>query len=192
MKIHLIRHGKTYANEKRLYCGKTDLPFSENGIREIVDLKEQGIYPKGVDLFFCSGLIRTVQTIEFIYGPAHYEVVSSLVEYNFGDFEMKSFEELKNRPGYQAWISDDLGEVSCPNGESKQQFTKRVLDGFEQLIKKSPTSGEVLLVSHGGVIVSIMEHFFPNTKNFYEWQPKPARGYSLGFNSSGGCKYEKI
>jgi len=39
MKIYLIRHGKTTANEKHLYCGSTDLPLSENGIKELRQIK---------------------------------------------------------------------------------------------------------------------------------------------------------
>ena len=35
MSIYLIRHGKTEANEKRLYCGSTDLPLSEKGRAEL-------------------------------------------------------------------------------------------------------------------------------------------------------------
>ena len=31
MRLILIRHGKTEANEKHLYCGSTDLPLSEAG-----------------------------------------------------------------------------------------------------------------------------------------------------------------
>ena len=29
MKIYLIRHGKTEANERRLYCGSTDIALSD-------------------------------------------------------------------------------------------------------------------------------------------------------------------
>ena len=35
MTIYLIRHGKTEANEKHLYCGSTDLPLSEAGRGEL-------------------------------------------------------------------------------------------------------------------------------------------------------------
>ena len=35
MTVYLIRHGKTEANEKRLYCGRTDLPLSEQGREEV-------------------------------------------------------------------------------------------------------------------------------------------------------------
>ena len=34
MIIYLIRHGKTEANERHLYCGSTDLPLSDAGIAE--------------------------------------------------------------------------------------------------------------------------------------------------------------
>lgn len=38
MKLYLIRHGKTEANERHLYCGSTDLPLSNAGIRELQGL----------------------------------------------------------------------------------------------------------------------------------------------------------
>jgi len=175
-KIHLIRHGMTYANENKLYCGRTDLALSEKGIEEIRSLKNQGIYPQNPDLFFTSGLVRTIQTLEYIYGTVSHKAISQLAEYNFGQFEMKSYEELKHEPSYQAWISDEEGTVSCPDGENKQQFMKRVLLGYNLLLKESESA---LLVSHGGVIASIMDYLFPNTYHFYEWQPKPGRGYTI-------------
>lgn len=36
MKLILIRHGKTEANEKHLYCGSTDVSLSESGIKELI------------------------------------------------------------------------------------------------------------------------------------------------------------
>ena len=35
MIIYLIRHGRTEANEKWLYCGSTDLSLSEKGREEL-------------------------------------------------------------------------------------------------------------------------------------------------------------
>ena len=40
MTIYLIRHGKTEANEKHLYCGSTDLPLSEAGKEELCKLMD--------------------------------------------------------------------------------------------------------------------------------------------------------
>ena len=195
MKIHLIRHGSTIANEKKLYCGQTDLPLSEKGIGEINAYKEMGIYPKCPGLYFTSSLTRTKQTLGLIYGPMAYESLPELAEFNFGQFEMKSYEELKEQPDYQAWAYDDSGLIACPGGEYKQQFTKRILEGFDLLVERTlqnKASDETLLVSHGGVIVGIMEYLFPNIHHFYEWQPVPGRGYTLTQTQDKFWEYQKI
>ena len=49
MKLILIRHGKTEANEEHLYCGSTDLPLSEFGKAELMERKNTVIYPSLAD-----------------------------------------------------------------------------------------------------------------------------------------------
>ena len=192
MHIHFIRHGKTMANEQKLYCGKTDLPLSENGIADILGLKAQGVYPRHIDLFFTSPLTRAIQTLENIYGNVNSETLSGLEEYHFGQFEMKNYEQLKNDGRYQAWITDEEGRVPCPDGESKQEFIQRVLAGYHLLVKKCVQAKTITVVSHGGVITSIMDHLFPNIHHFYEWQPEPGRGYTVSYDSKKNLKYIAI
>lgn len=192
MKIHIIRHGQTMANHKQLYCGQTDLPLWENGIKQIKDFTEQDIYPQNINLLFTSDLLRTKETAQLIYGSAHLEAIPELAEFDFGIFEMKSHEDLKGCTDYQRWITDDSGLISCPNGENKQQFIKRVLAGYTLLLEKSMVAESTLLVSHGGVIATIMDYLFPNQLNFYEWQPKLGRGYTLEFTSDRLCEYKRI
>ena len=213
MEIYLIRHGTTLANEKRLYCGQTDIPLTENGVSSILELKSElksklkpelkpelksdlkpelksGLinqvkYPQNADMYFTTGLIRTEQTLDLIYGPVHREALPKLAEYNFGSFEMKSHEELNNSPefreDYQNWITDESGHTPCPGGESKKQFLARILAGYDELLKKSRSQGAevVVLICHGGVIAYLMDHMFPNERNFYEWQPKPGHGHMI-------------
>jgi len=182
--IHMIRHGKTAANEQRLYCGATDLPLSSGGIAELAELKRQGIYPKRVDLFFTSGLARAEQTLDLLYGRAQRIALPKLAEFNFGAFEMQSHEALKERGDYQAWISDESGALPCPGGESRQAFARRVAEGYGLLLEHMQDGKDLFVVSHGGAIACIMEHLFPDTRNFYEWQPKPGRGHALVYASS--------
>jgi len=192
MKIHIIRHGITLANEKKLYCGQTDLSLSRKGIDEINYYKRIGIYPKAPDLFFVSNLIRTKETLNLIYGSVEEVSIPKFEEFNFGQFEMKSYEELKEQPEYQAWAYDEGGLTPCPGGECKKQFTRRVLEGFEGLLKRVTGANEIFVVSHGGVIVSIMEHLFSDTYHFYEWLPKTGRGYTIIRSINKDYKYEKI
>ena len=182
--IHLIRHGKTIANEKRLYCGQTDLPLSEKGADEIMLLKNEGTYP-AADMFFTSGLLRTEQIVDIIYGKVHKKAIPDISEYKFGVFEMKSYEELKEQEDYQAWITDETGDFQCPNGESKNQFNKRIVNGFNNILEevRQIENCSAFVSCHGGTIACIMEYLYPNTQNFYEWQPKPGRGYTLTYVS---------
>jgi len=190
--IYLIRHGATIANEQKLYCGGTDLPLSQGGASDIERLSGQGIYPPDADAYFTSTLARTRQTLDVIYGRVDRTALPQLAECSFGDFEMKSYDQLKGREDYRAWISDQTGMVACPNGESRRQFERRVLAGYGLLAEKSRRCGTVLAVCHGGVIACIMEHLFPGKQNFYEWQPGPGRGYRLEYSPQGGCRYQKI
>ena len=191
MEIHLIRHGRTRANEQKLYCGQADPPLSPNGIAELADLKKLGIYPKRADLYFTSGFLRAEQTLDLLYGSVHREPLPQLAEFRFGRFEMKSHEELKNQSDYQAWITDEAGHIPCPGGDSKQDFTRRVLEGFGLLTDKARLVESALGIFHGGVIACIMDHLLPNICNYYEWLPDSGRGYTLVY-APGGLQYKTI
>ena len=55
---------------------------------------------------------------------------------NFGDFEMKSYEELKEIPEYITWIEDKSGQLRAPGGESIRGFAERIAGGFAELRKR--------------------------------------------------------
>ena len=174
--IYLIRHGKTIANERCLYCGSTDLPLSPEGVRELELLRP--LYPPltGCRLI-TSGQLRTEQTLRILFGDAPHEQVPALREMDFGAFEMQSYEDLQENPDYLAWISGDNEANIAPGGESGNQMRARVLAAFT-LLKSDPR--DTVLVTHGGVIAAIMAAEFPHeNKNRYEWQPKPGQGYIL-------------
>ena len=170
MSIYLIRHGKTQANEKHLYCGSTDLPLSEAGREELQFLA----YAISPERFVTSGMKRTNETLEILFGNVPYSVDSRFREVDFGDFEMKSYEMLKDDPAYQAWLTGDNEANTPPGGESGTQMTRRVLEAFAEL------PDGTALIAHGGVIAAIMAHLFPaEGKHRYQWQPQNGRGYEI-------------
>ena len=180
IEVSLIRHGKTSANEKRLYCGKTDLPLSDNGREELKALKESINYPN-CHKYYTSGAKRANETFEILYENHDFIELKGFFEYDFGDFEMKSYEDLKENKEYIDWITDELGEISCPNGESKINYKKRIRDEFLTFINNlnKANINSALLVSHGGTIGTILEEFYDNSKNFYSWQPSFGEGYII-------------
>lgn len=174
MKLYLIRHGKTMANEMHLYCGSADLPLSEKGIEELKKLHYE--IPQNCQ-FITSGMLRTEQTLYHLFGEVPYKTDRRFREVDFGVFEMKGYEELKNRSDYLAWISGDNEKNIPPGGESGEQMQMRVLEGLRELQQKQE---DVVLITHGGVIAAMMSVLFPEEhKNRYQWQPVPGGGYMI-------------
>lgn len=192
MIFHFIRHGKTVANEKRLYCGSTDIPLTDNGIKELSELKKQIEYPTA-ELYIVSGLMRTIQTADILLGSPALTEIEAFREIRFGDFEMHGYEELKFNPVYQSWISD-LEFLRPPGGESKPEFKNRVMQGISEVesICKAKAVNSAAIVTHGGVIATVMEFFCPGQRNFYQWQPHCGRGYTICFNNAHNIEYSII
>ena len=186
MTIYLIRHGKTAANEQHLYCGSTDLPLSEGGRNALrgrqVAVPEQCRY-------YSSGMIRANETLELLFGAVPYEAESGLREVDFGRFEMKSYEQLKEDPDYIAWITGDNMANTPPGGESGNAMTSRVAAAFEAIAARNE---HAVIVTHGGVIAAIMVSLFPEeNKNRYQWQSANGGGYRLT-REKGNWTYEAI
>lgn len=111
--IYLIRHGLTQANMEGKYIGETDLDLCEEGVGELLSLKEQFVYP-AVGRVYSSPLRRSVQTARLLYPEMTPVTVDSLREYAFGTFENKTPEELKELPSYRGWI--DSAQKTVPDG----------------------------------------------------------------------------
>lgn len=197
-KIHLIRHGTTEGNIGKKYYGSTDLPLANEGVDGIVRQALAGIYPKAEgELLITTGLARTEQTFFLIYGSKEHQIIPELQEYRFGDFEMKTHDELEHDPQYQAWMSDEEGMTPCPSGESPQAFRKRAGEGFAKVLELHKGNGkqerDIILVCHGGVISLIMATCFPKAdKNIFEWQPDPGRGYSIHTIDGVAVSFDEI
>ena len=170
MTVYLIRHGKTEANEKHLYCGSTDLPLSTAGREELQNI----CYDIKNARFLTSGMKRANETLQILFGNVPYETDPRFREVDFGIFEMHSYIELKDTTEYQTWLSGDNEANIPPEGENGLQMKERVLQAFAGIKE------DTCIITHGGVIAAIMEHLFPNeSKNRYDWQPKPGCGYAV-------------
>lgn len=191
MILYVIRHGKTKSNERRLYCGKTDDELSENGIAELIEKLNNITYPQ-CKLNYTSGAKRANQTFELLYPQTSYESRPQFFEYDFGEFEGKSYDMLKSDTRYIDWIMDETGLVACPQGESKLEFYERISQGLEGLVNEviQQNESEALLLCHGGVIGTLLHLFYDNSKHFYEYQPNCGGGYKLRLTKETSIKIE--
>ena len=59
------------------------------------------------------------------------------------------------------------------------EFRYRCVCGFEQMMEKmiKGKRKKIAFVVHGGTIMSVMEAFDPEKKEFYHWQVKNGKGF---------------
>lgn len=183
-RVHLIRHGATEASRRRLYYGSTDLPLAQDAEKELLELKKQGVYPpaEGCQMF-TTGMLRTDQTLEILYPGVKAEPVPGLREMDFGDFELRGYDELKDDPAYQKWLAGNYLENVCPGGESADQHGARCLDALTGLLRRE--EGDLLIICHGGTITALMERLFPGEgENRWHWERPVGRGYTVLFEGT--------
>lgn len=166
VKVNFIRHGRTPSNEKHLYLSYTDESLSEEGKKEL----KKNSYPP-CDIVFTSGLKRCNETAKIIYEKNDIIEIADFLEIDFGIFELKSYEDLKENPDYIEWI-DKRGMIAPKGGESRPEFIKRLKRGFYKALSMSKEADEISLVVHGGTIMGIISSF---TKlDYYDVQLKNA------------------
>ena len=203
-KIVLIRHGITEGNEQRMYYGSTDVSLSERGKGLLVKQREEGIYPMSEDAqYFTTGMLRTEQTLQIIYGEQEHEIIEDLRELDFGEFEMRTYEQLNSIPAYQKWITAEDTDTAPPGGESIRSFKERVRKGFGELkvknelymlkLRNRRREAMTICICHGGVISGILDDIWPGEhKNFFEWIPDPGHGYVLNVEDASFTGYERF
>lgn len=188
IEILFIRHGATKGNKEHRYIGKTDEELSREGRLELEQAIADGCYPEA-DLVLSSPLKRCLQTAQLLYPDLEAITVPDWKEINFGEFEGKNYEELKEDARYQAWI-DSNGNLPFPEGESRQDFITRCEQGFRIMMNKYAVNSLVLgsaeqknpprkftiaCIVHGGTIMSIMSRFCGG--DYYDYQTANGRGY---------------
>ncbi|MBR5315831.1 MAG: histidine phosphatase family protein, partial [Firmicutes bacterium] len=134
-KIYFIRHGITEGNKNRWFYGAADISLTEEGKEMLQHLADKGIYPslpEDADLY-TTGMLRTEQTFEILFGDRPHKAIENLKEMAFGEFECKTYDELKDDPRFDAWAWDEAGDVQLPGGESKNEFAARISAGLKEL-----------------------------------------------------------
>ena len=126
--LTLIRHGKTPSNKEHRYLGVTEEALSEDGRKQLEILAEKDILRKPW-LLFISPMLRCQESAGILFPGKKAYPIEEWREMNFGAYEGKNYEDLKNDSYYQKWI-DSNGTLPFPEGESQQEYIKRCHRGL--------------------------------------------------------------
>ena len=152
-RIIAIRHGETAWNVDTRIQGQLDIPLSANG-RWQAERLAAALKHEAVDAIYASDLARAWETAQYIGLAQGLEVMkeADLRERSFGDFEGKTFAEIKILLPEQSmrWRTRDPEFVPA-GGESLTGLRHRVVAAAERIAARHP--GELIaLVGHGGVM----------------------------------------
>ena len=121
--IHFIRHGSIDDTLAGKYIGTTDAPLSDRGRMDLKKLDYEYKYP-GTQVVFTSPLKRCTETAKILYPEQNPLVIDNLSECNFGEWEGKTADELKNDPDFKNVARRRFFRKTSEGGEQCRFYTQ--------------------------------------------------------------------
>lgn len=194
--LYVVRHGQTYFNIYNKLQGWSNSPLTEAGL---TDAQQAGERLADVQFAaaFCSDTTRAEQTAQRILQQNHTQPQPQLVTAPYFREEFYGYYEGTDMA--QAWyvagaphgvptFKDIVAKYSIARAkdflkdadpfhqaENNAEYWQRVDQGFD-LIRQDPrlqSGGNVLLISHGNTLLSLMERF---GQGKYDLSVRPANG----------------
>lgn len=174
MRFTIVRHGLTEGNARQQWVGSTDMPLSQEGLR-LARLAQKDPQIRKVHV---SPLRRTQQTAAILYPNADQVIVPGIREMSFGVFEGKGQDELANDPVFLQWNAKD-GMYPMPGGEGRLDFSLRVSQALDELVRLAISRGEdsLHLLAHGGTAMALMARFALPRQPYQAWWVENLCGY---------------
>lgn len=190
--IYLFRHGLTKGNLNAQYIGHTDLPLTTDSISSLKSIKAHKHYPE-VDAVFSSPLKRCIDSANIMFPKNNTLVIDDFIEYNFGEFEGLTAEELKDNEDFKNWLHGDI-YAAAPYGESNAQFSHRICAAFEKVVDGCVKTGtnNIAIVGHAGVLMTILACYGLPEAPMAHWQMDAGYGYKLRLTPSLWMQARKI
>jgi len=148
--LSIVRHGQTDWNLHKRIQGQTDIPLNSTGRAQAAEAGVK-LRARHWDAIVSSPLMRAEETARLIAGELGLpspEVFPDIMERHHGEIEGLTFAERQLR------FPDG---VAVPGLESRSDVLARVLPALGQIAIEHEGQS-VLVVSHGGVIGTLIRH----------------------------------
>ncbi len=160
-KFYVVRHGQSLGNANKMFLGHTDLDLSELGYAQAEKTAEY-LADKGIEVIYTSDLMRAYNTASPICKKYGIEPIKDtrLREIYAGKWEGLVIDDiLANFPNYQIW-RNDIGNVTCDDGESTKELQKRVNEVFTEIAKAN--EGKTVCVATHATVIRVMTCIWQN------------------------------
>jgi len=152
--VALIRHGETPWHAENRYCGRTDLPLTEAGELQALELAGWAGTTPALRAVYSSTLTRAVRTAvpsATVAGVPH-RTDDRLVELDFGEAEGMTSEEMSRRwpEARDAFVADPYANP-LPGGEDPRDAIARGREAVVDAVR-SGEGGVVLVVCHSTLL----------------------------------------
>lgn len=175
--LYVVRHGETTYHGENRYCGSSDAPLDESGVRQAQNLARWAT-DAGLSAVYSSTLSRAVDTADPCARAAGVtpQRDERLVEVDFGQGEGLTSQEMREKwPQARADFERDPVANHLPGGEDPVQATRRGRAALDAVVTDDP-GGTVLVVCHGtllrlmvcsiaGIALSRYRDLFPAVRN---------------------------
>jgi alpha-ribazole phosphatase len=183
MDLYLFRHGITNWNKEKRYLGHTDIGVITSELSQL-SILQKVLSRVDFDYVCTSDLRRCQETLAFLSIPSQVIIDGRLREINFGNWEGKTYDDLKYQIAYQNWL-ENWEVYPIPNGESADTFKSRIesffYELFQEAVATTPASNKkILIMTHGGVIRYLVSKYVP-TLSFWEIAVPHGHGLRLTF-----------
>ena len=156
-KVYVIRHGETYWNNEGKMQGQTDTPLNDVGRAQAAGLALELKDVLPFDLIVSSHLSRARETAE-ILAKSHdtpVQVDPGFSEMGYGEWEGKSFAELRRRWPLEMRAWHEEGDFRGPGGETVEGLIARVWKSFRHWADMAGYQN-MAIVSHGSAGRALM------------------------------------
>ncbi|ETI90466.1 histidine phosphatase family protein [Clostridium butyricum] len=151
--IMLIRHGETEWNILGKFQGSTDIPLSNEGIRQAFMLKER--LKSDFDYIFSSPLKRAYETAKILCDESgkHVSIAEEIREINFGKWEGLTVKGIAEKyPDiFNEWRNDKREGKFCGGDMSTLNASIRAKNCIMEIANKHKGK-KIVIVAHGGII----------------------------------------
>ncbi|MEM4263272.1 MAG: histidine phosphatase family protein [Candidatus Woesearchaeota archaeon] len=163
IKVYLVRHGRTNCNVKKIHQGERAIRLNADGRKQAE--KTAAFFKRiHLDKVYCSPIFRTMQTARIIlkHHPG-LEIVkcAGLKERKMGSTVGLTDKQLcKIIPDLEEqWQRDGIDWRPPGGGETLREVYARACVIFKRLVKKHKPGDTILMVTHGGILKSLLLNF---------------------------------